>query len=82
MAMGLPIVTVKEKGLAEILKDGINGFFARTDDPTDLSEKALKLLDNPILLKKFGAASRKLALTYSKDRITQRLVNFYKQLLK
>ncbi len=82
MAAGLPIITIKEKGLAEIVQENINGFFAKTDDPEDIAEKALELLSNEDLLKKFGENSRKLALEYSKEKVATKLEEVYKKVIK
>lgn len=82
MACGLPIISVKEKGLAELIKDDINGYFVRTDDPDDMAQKASILLDDSEKLKSFGLASRQLALGYSKEIIIARIENFYQSLIK
>lgn len=82
MAAGLPIIAVKENGLAEMVKEGQNGFFALTDNPADLAEKTLALLADRELLKKFSRASRLLALEYSKEKISALLENFYKKVIE
>ena len=82
MAVGLPIISVREKGLAEIVKENINGFFARTDDPADLAQKTLDLLGDDERLAKFGAASRQLALEYSEEKVLKDLEKLYKKLLQ
>jgi len=81
MATGLPIVAVKEKGLAEIVKDNENGFFAKTDDPQDIAEKTLMLLADDNLLKKFSENSRNLALEYSQEKVTAKLEEAYKKVI-
>lgn len=81
MACGLPIIAVRERGLAEIINDNVNGFFAKTDDPADMAEKTLELLSNSALLKKFGKASRKLALQYSHKQVTSDLEKKYSDLI-
>ncbi|MBU1137242.1 glycosyltransferase, partial [Patescibacteria group bacterium] len=47
MAAGLPIIAVKEKGLAEIIKENTNGFFVQTDNPKDISARTVFLLSRP-----------------------------------
>lgn len=81
MAAGLPLVVVKENGLAELVKENINGFFCKTDNPEDMAEKTLKLLSNTGLLKKFGAGSRKIAMEYSNGKITNLLIESYKKII-
>jgi len=82
MAAGLPVVSVREKGLAEIIKENINGFFAKTDDPGDIAQKISAILDDSALGQKFSQASRALALEYSEEKIIRRLEDIYKKLIK
>lgn len=81
MATGLPIIAVNEKGLAEIIKDNVNGYFAKTDNPGDIAQKTLMLLCDTERLKIFSEASRNLALDYSHEKVTHLLENIYKKVL-
>jgi len=81
MAVGLPFVTVREKGLAEIVKDGVNGYFAETGNAEDMADKTIKLLSKPALLKRFGDASRSLAMEYSKDTVMSELEKIYERVI-
>lgn len=80
MAVALPIVAVREKGIAEIVQDDINGLFATTDDAFDMAHKALTILQNPALLARYGGASRSLALAYADDTMIQDLEQLYTSL--
>jgi 1,2-diacylglycerol 3-alpha-glucosyltransferase len=82
MAAGLPVVSVKEKGLAEITKENVNGFFAKTDKPDDIAQKVLAILADSALGQKFSQASRALALEYSEEKIIRKLEGIYKKLIK
>lgn len=79
MAVGLPMVLVKEKGLGELITENINGVFVKTDDPADIAEKILSLLSNSDLLNKFGQGSRQLAMEYSNEKVTDLLVKSYEK---
>ncbi len=79
MAVALPMVLVKEKGLAELIKENINGFFTKTDDPADIAEKTLSLLSSPELLNKFSQGSRQLAMEYSNEKVTDLLIKSYEK---
>jgi len=81
MATGLPVVSVREKGIAEIVKENENGFFAKTDDVEDIAKKVLEILNDKATLKKFRNASRKLALDYSPDKVIKSLENTYIELI-
>jgi glycosyltransferase involved in cell wall biosynthesis len=82
MAAGLPVVAAAEKGLPEIVKDGVNGFLVEADRPDLMAHKLYKLASQPKLMLKFGMASQTEARQYSKEAVTQKLVNSYNQLIK
>lgn len=82
MAVGLPIVAVVEKGLSEIIKDGVNGFLVPTDQPELIAKKLTELARQPKLLKKFSQASQEETAKYSKEIITQKLINVYAKVIK
>ncbi len=81
MASGLPVVAVPEKGLKEIIEENVNGFFAETDNAKDIAQKTLDLISKPALVEKFGAASRRLAMEYSREKVSKFLENYYKKIL-
>lgn len=81
MAVGLPVVTVKEKGFLDFVEDGVNGYFAKTDDPLDIAQKILAILADQELKEKFGQASRRLAERFSIEKITTLTENIYKNLI-
>jgi len=82
MAVALPMVLVKEKGLAELIKENINGFFTKTDDSADIAAKTLSLLSSPDLLNKFSRGSRQMAMEYSNEKVTDLLIKFYERTIK
>ncbi|MBU2036696.1 glycosyltransferase [Patescibacteria group bacterium] len=82
MAVGLPMVLVKEKGLAELIQENVNGIFARTDDPADIAEKVLFLLSNTDLLNKFSQGSRQMAMEYSNGKVTDLLMKSYEKTIE
>ncbi len=82
MATGLPLILVREKGLAQLVQEDVNGFFVKTDDPADMAVKTLKLLIDEELLKKFSQGSRQMAMEYSPEKVTQLLVNHYNNVIK
>ena len=70
MAVALPLILVKEKGLAELVKENVNGVFTKTDDPADIAAKISLLLSSPDLLAKFSQGSRQMATEYSDEKVT------------
>jgi len=82
MATGLPMVAVKEKGIAEMIIDGVNGYFAKTDDSNDIAEKLLLILQNNKKRESFAKESRSIALGYSEEVIMETLENLYKETIE
>ena len=54
MAAGLPIVTTKIGGLAEIVEEGVNGFLVDPKSPVELADKIALILNNENLAKKIS----------------------------
>lgn len=77
MAVGLPIVAVRSLGLEEILMDGENAYLTDPDQPLELADAALTLLQNNTLREKFAAASRALSRAYSQDAVINRVIDLY-----
>ena len=47
LAMNTPVLATTEKGLNNLVRDGVNGFIIKNRDPADLAEKLLRALDLP-----------------------------------
>jgi len=77
---GLPVVMIDEP-VTEVVKDGVNGYFAK-DDPIDFAAKICKILEDPKLQKKMGAASRKIAAAFSERAQTKKITDIYDTILK
>ncbi|MBI1881401.1 MAG: glycosyltransferase [Chloroflexi bacterium] len=54
-ATGTPVITCGIGGMAESVRDGVDGFHFAVGDPVDLAAKLQCLIDNPALLAEFGA---------------------------
>jgi glycosyltransferase involved in cell wall biosynthesis len=61
MAMGRPIITTDVPGCRETVVEGENGFLVKVKDKVTLIEAMEKFIIEPKLIKKMGAASRKIA---------------------
>ena len=81
MATALPVVAVSEKGLKEMIKDGVSGLLSPADNAEKMSENILKIFSDAKLIKNMGAASRKSAEQYSGENITKSLEEIYKNIL-
>ncbi len=82
MAASLPVVATNVGGNAEAVQDGINGFVVPSEDPEALAAAIIKLLDDPTLAKKMGAAGKELAVDkFTADAMMQQVAGAYANLL-
>jgi glycosyltransferase involved in cell wall biosynthesis len=70
LALGLPYITGRAKGVEELLTDGENCLMTNLGDPQDLADKILKLKNDPLLSKKI--ADNGLALY--KEKLTPKIL--------
>lgn len=80
MAFGLPVVGVKQAGLIELVSE--NGFLAKAGDIKELAHSMEKILFDPKLKNQMGEKSLQTAKKYSIDQTADKLVHFYRKLLK
>ncbi|MFN3966284.1 MAG: glycosyltransferase family 4 protein [Endomicrobiia bacterium] len=83
MASGLPVIVSKIAGSAEIITDSKDGMLI--GDPKnveEISEKLYFLIKNKELREEIGKNARITAENFSWDKITDRIINVYKEVLK
>lgn len=80
-ASGIPVVGVRQGGVADLIQDGVNGFLAEPNRPADLAEKVAALLDNASLRTQLGANARSLVMEHSWDKVNQQLLESYRSLV-
>ena len=68
-AAGLPIVTTDAPGCRDVVEDGVNGFVVPARNGTALAAAIRKLVLDPALAARMGAASRQKALAQFDERI-------------
>ena len=69
-AWGLPVVASRRGGLPEIVSDGESGFLVDAECPEQLADRLGRLIRNPELRARFGAAGRQRAITaFSAERM-------------
>ena len=73
---GCPIVLV-DKGVSEVVEDGVNGFIASTTE--EMSSKVTKILQDDNLRKKFSKESMRLAGLYTEAKQTKKLEKLYNE---
>lgn len=58
MASGLPVVATALSGIPEVVRDGTDGLLVAPRDPAALAEALARVLEDPILADRLGAAAR------------------------
>ena len=77
MAAGLPIISTKAGGIADVVVDGQNGFLVECGDEAGLVDAANKLCRSPELCRKCSDASIELSGQYSMERMAQQYLSLY-----
>lgn len=77
---GLPLV-ICDKLVSEVVKDGQNGFYCKSE-PTDMAAKIAKILSDEKLQSKMSVASGQIATHFGEHQQAQKIVSLYKTILK
>ncbi len=82
MASGLPVITSRVAGAADIIIDGVNGLLLSSpSDVSDLATKIELLLSNAGLRKTMGERARETAEKFSWDQVAQKTLEVYNTVL-
>ncbi len=82
MASGKPIVATNIPGYRSVLQDGVQGLLVPPEDEQALASALERILLNPALARKMGEAGSQRAREFSWDKVTQRIVEYYRELLQ
>ena len=83
MACGVPCIGTNSGGIPEVISDGETGYICTLGDITDISKKAIKLLNDETLLERFASQSISLAKRrFSASQIVIQYEDFYYELLE
>jgi glycosyltransferase involved in cell wall biosynthesis len=67
--------------LAELVREGVNGYLVDINDATALAERLADLIDNPYERQRMGKESRKIAQQeFTWEYITEQYVEIYKRI--
>ncbi|MFW2456989.1 glycosyltransferase family 4 protein [Methyloversatilis discipulorum] len=81
-ASGRPIVTTDVPGCRDVVRDEVNGLLARVRDAADLADKLARLVTDPELRRRMGAAGRVSAeLNFSSARSAEQTLDIYRELI-
>jgi glycosyltransferase involved in cell wall biosynthesis len=82
MAAGLPVVTADMPGVREVIEPGVEGLLAEPLLADDVAEKVRRLLDDPALAVRMGAAGRLRAeQRYGLATVASQLLRMYAGLI-
>ncbi len=82
MASGLPVITSRVAGAADLIIDGVNGLLLRApSDVNGLAAKIELLLSNAGLRKTMGERARETAEKFSWDQVVQKTLEVYNTVL-
>jgi glycosyltransferase involved in cell wall biosynthesis len=81
VAAGLPIITTKIRGAADYLKEPDNCLWTEPDNPGELAEKIVYLLDHPEDVLKMTINNKKLAWQFAPEKVAEEYLDIYSQLL-
>jgi glycosyltransferase involved in cell wall biosynthesis len=82
MAAGLPVVATAVGGIPELVVDGETGLLVPPGDPDALADALRRLVDDPELRQRFGAAGRaRAAALFDLPRFRREHVELYERLL-
>ena len=80
--MGLPVVATRVGGVPELVEEGVTGFVVPPENPGELAEALIRLLDNPALRLEMGrSAKMKVARQFSAVSMQEKTADLYQALL-
>lgn len=83
LASGLPVITTKNSGASELIKNGIHGFTVeKPEDVKKIAEKIEFLYYNKNELERMSKAARLLAEGFSIENHIEKMISFYRNLTK
>jgi glycosyltransferase involved in cell wall biosynthesis len=82
LAAGLPIVTTDTGGVAEIIRDGVNGFLVRSGDAARMADGIIRLVETPELAARLSSQARLTAEKHSWDNVKGQWLDFYASLYR
>ncbi len=83
LAADLPIIGTPVGGITDIIQDGKTGLFANPEDPHDLAEKMIKLLQDKSLAERIVAEGQKMVKEhFSWDKIVASYENMFQTMFQ
>jgi L-malate glycosyltransferase len=81
LVFGKPVAATRAGGIPEIVVDGQTGLLVPAEDPQALGTAIVRLLRDPDLRQRMGAAARRRAAEFSVGRMTERTIAIYEEVI-
>ncbi|CAI9832045.1 Glycosyl transferase group 1 [Nitrosopumilaceae archaeon] len=81
-ACGRTVVSSRIDGVADVIRDGVDGLLFEPESHEDLAEKTASLLDDPGLVKRLAASAGERSAMYSDARMWESLAAVYEECRK
>ena len=81
MASGQPIIAVDKGALRELCQDGINGVLCEADNVDQIADGLTQILSDPDLMKRYSAASLKIAASHDITHTLKKFENLYETVI-
>jgi glycosyltransferase involved in cell wall biosynthesis len=82
MAAGLPVISTDQGAIRDSVQDGINGFIVGKQDPAELADRAIELIQNAERRRAMGRESRRLyEELFTEERMVANLAAAFRAVL-
>jgi 1,2-diacylglycerol 3-alpha-glucosyltransferase len=81
MGTGLPVLGIQSPGVSDTVEDGVTGFLT-DEDTAAFAVKMSRLVTEPDLRRKMGAAAREASSNYAIERALKLMIGHYEQLVR
>lgn len=82
MLSRIPVVTTKSGGIMELIEDGVTGLLVERDDPVEMAEAIITVLDkNPMVESMVKAAHERATKDLSLEPVMKKLISHYRMFL-
>jgi glycosyltransferase involved in cell wall biosynthesis len=82
MAMGKPVIGTRVGGVPEVVRDGVNGFLIKPNDPGELAAATIRILQDRDKARLMGVEGRKIVESeFSLQRMCQGMYDLYQSML-
>jgi glycosyltransferase involved in cell wall biosynthesis len=81
MVIGIPVVAMDIDGIAEVVKNGENGYLVSPGDTDKMAEQVIKLLGDDCLRLKMGYKAKSMVNEFSAQKMLEDYARLYQNLM-